>query len=72
MVVHVLRPVDKFDGQANQDKGDSPPSGWMPPNTAFACQYAMQFIAVLRGYSLPVDQASTTVLRRAAATCPTG
>jgi hypothetical protein len=60
------------DGPANQDKGDSPPALWMPPNTAFACQYAMQFIAVLRGYSLPVDLASTGVLRRAAATCPTG
>ncbi|KZS58179.1 hypothetical protein A4G26_14700 [Mycobacterium kansasii] len=59
-------------GQANQDKGDSPPAQWMPPNAAFACQYGMQFIAVLRGYSLPVDQASAGVLRNAAATCPTG
>jgi hypothetical protein len=60
------------EGQANQDKGDSPPAEWMPPNAAFACQYAMQFIAVLRGYQLPVDQASAGVLRRAAATCPAG
>lgn len=59
-------------GQANQDKGDSPPALWMPPNTAFACQYAIQFIAVVRGYALPVDQASGDVLRRAAATCPAG
>jgi hypothetical protein len=59
-------------GQANQDKGDLPPGNWMPPNKAFACQYAIQFIAVLRGYSLPVDQASSDVLRQAAATCPTG
>lgn len=59
-------------GQANQDKGDSPPALWMPPNTAFACQYAIQFIAVLRGYALPVDQASGDVLRRAATTCPAG
>jgi hypothetical protein len=59
-------------GQANQDKGDLPPARWMPPNKSFACQYAMQFIAVLRGYSLPVDQASSDVLRQAAATCPTG
>lgn len=60
------------DGQANQDKGDSAPAQWMPPNAQFACQYAMQFIAVLRGYSLPVDQASTGVLRQAASTCPVG
>ncbi|KAA1250735.1 HNH endonuclease [Mycobacterium simiae] len=59
-------------GQANQDKGDSPPAQWMPPNSAFACQYAVQFIAVLRGYALPVDQPSAQVLRAAAATCPAG
>lgn len=60
------------EGRANQDKGDSPPGQWMPPNTAFACQYAMQFITVLRGYQLPVDQTSSDVLRKAAATCPAG
>jgi hypothetical protein len=60
------------EGQANQDKGDSPPAQWMPPNTAFACQYAMQFIAVLRGYGLPVDAPSVPVLQRAAETCPKG
>ncbi len=60
------------EGQANQDKGDKEPAAWMPPNTAFRCQYAMQFIAVLRGYALPVDAPSEPVLRDAAATCPTG
>lgn len=60
------------DGDANQDKGDQEPAAWMPPNQAFRCQYAMQFIAVLRGYQLPVDQASATELREATATCPTG
>jgi Protein of unknown function (DUF1524) len=59
-------------GQANQDKGDLPPAQWMPPNTAFACQYAIQFIAVLRGYALPVDEPSAGVLRQAAGTCPAG
>jgi hypothetical protein len=59
-------------GQANQDKGDAPPSQWMPPNHAFWCQYAVQFAAVLRGYGLPVDAPSAAVLRDAAATCPTG
>lgn len=57
-------------GQVNQDKGDDEPAAWMPPNSAFHCQYAMQFIAVLRGYALPVDAPSADVLRRAAATCP--
>lgn len=59
-------------GQANQDKADSQPALWMPPNAAFHCQYAMQFIAVLRGYGLPVDAPSAAVLRDAAGTCPKG
>ncbi|BBY07841.1 HNH endonuclease family protein [Mycobacterium noviomagense] len=59
-------------GQANEDKADSQPALWMPPNTAFWCQYAVQYIAVLRGYALPVDQPSADTLRRAAATCPAG
>jgi hypothetical protein len=32
----------------------------------------MQFIAVLRGYQLPVEQASAGALRQAAATRPAG
>ena len=59
-------------GEANQDKGDQPPGTWMPPNTAFWCQYAIQFIAVLRGYDLPVDEASAHQLREATASCPAG
>lgn len=59
-------------GQANQDKGDSPPAEWMPANRAFWCQYAVAYVAVLRGYALPVDAPSAAVLREAAATCPAG
>ncbi|MGD9618652.1 MAG: HNH endonuclease family protein [Mycolicibacterium sp.] len=60
------------DGPTNQDKGDKEPAEWMPPNSAFHCQYAMQFIAVLRGYRLPVDAPSAAVLRDAAQSCPAG
>jgi hypothetical protein len=60
------------EGQSNQDKGDKEPATWMPPNAAFRCQYVMQFIAVLRGYALPVDAPSATALREAADTCPKG
>lgn len=58
------------DGPANQDKGDSPPGEWMPPNSAFWCAYAMQFIEVVRGYRLPLDEPSADRLREAAAGCP--
>ncbi|KWX21482.1 membrane protein [Mycolicibacterium wolinskyi] len=59
-------------GEANQNKGDQEPAHWMPPNRAFWCQYAVQFVEVLRGYRLPVDAPSAVVLREAAGTCPTG
>jgi hypothetical protein len=60
------------DGPVNEDKGDGEPAAWMPPNRAFWCQYAVQFVAVMRGYALPVDAPSAAVLRDAAATCPVG
>ncbi len=59
-------------GKPNQDKSDHEPAHWMPPNRAFWCQYAVQFVEVLRGYALAVDTASAGVLREAAGTCPTG
>lgn len=57
-------------GQANQEKSDLPPGEWMPPNTAFHCQYAVAFIAVVRGYQLAVEENSAERLRTAAAGCP--
>ena len=57
-------------GKANQDKGDLPPGEWMPPNTAFWCQYAVAFAGVIRGYQLSIDEASAREIRNAAATCP--
>lgn len=59
-------------GGVNQDKGDQEPATWMPPNTAFRCQYAMQFIAVIRGYALPIDAPSAAALRAATESCPKG
>ena len=58
-------------GQINQAKKDKEPALWMPPNKAFHCQYATQFIAVMREYRLTVDAPSVPTLRDAAATCPT-
>jgi hypothetical protein len=57
-------------GQPNQDKGDSAPSDWMPPNHGFWCQYSVQFADVLRGYGLPIDERSAARVREGAATCP--
>ncbi|HEU0192120.1 MAG TPA: HNH endonuclease family protein [Mycobacterium sp.] len=59
-------------GRPNQDKGDAQPALWMPPNNAFGCQYAVAYLAVLRGYGLRLDAPSADTLRGAAATCPVG
>lgn len=57
------------DGDANQDKSDQQPSRWMPANVGFHCQYAVQFVTVLRTYGLYVDKPSVSVLRRAIKRC---
>lgn len=57
------------DGEANQDKSDAAPSRWMPANSGFHCQYAVQFVVVLRTYGLYIDRPSVPVLRRALERC---
>ena len=69
MVATLSAGVLAVQGKANDDKGDSPPGKWMPPNRAFDCRYATIWITVSRKYSLPVDPASADVLRRAEGTC---
>ena len=66
----IRRTFSRLGARSIEDKSDKEPAVWMPPNTAFHCQYAMQFIAVLRGYGLPVDAPSAVVLREAGETCP--
>ena len=50
------------DGKSNQDKSDGEPARWMPPARGFWCQYAVQFVIVVRSYRLAVDAASRRVL----------
>jgi hypothetical protein len=57
------------DGEANQVKSDGQPSVWMPANTGFHCQYAIQFVRVLRSYGLFLDRPSVPVLRKAIERC---
>jgi Protein of unknown function (DUF1524) len=56
-------------GPANDAKGDSPPSRWMPPNASFDCVYVGRFMKVLSDYTLPIDPASADVVRRVMAGC---
>ncbi|HEY9315849.1 HNH endonuclease family protein [Williamsia sp.] len=57
------------DGDTNQDKSDKQPARWMPANKAFHCQYAAQFVLVMRTYGLYLDAPSVPVLRSALRRC---
>ena len=57
------------DGPSNLDKSDAEPARWMPPLAGFACQYAVQFVLVLRSYGLPIDAPSRAVVVAALADC---
>jgi len=52
-------------GIANDAKGDSGPSEWMPPDRAYRVAYADRFIAVLAHYHLAVTAADKTALTTA-------
>jgi hypothetical protein len=53
------------DGPANEAKGDSGPADWMPANRTYRATYAVQFIAALTAYRLPVTRADKTALTAA-------
>ncbi|MET9290552.1 HNH endonuclease family protein [Streptomyces sp. NPDC003077] len=54
-----LLPVD---GPANNGKGDSGPSEWLPPNKDIRCAYAVRFAQVAVKYGLPVTRSDKKVM----------
>ncbi|ONM46983.1 HNH endonuclease family protein [Nocardia donostiensis] len=54
---------------ANQAKGDSTPSEWLPPSRPGHCFYAGKYLSVAIRYDLPVTTADHTVLRGIAQMC---
>lgn len=46
----------------NQDKSDSGPAEWLPPDAAARCDYAEQYIAVIVAWRLTVDAADRAAL----------
>lgn len=61
-----LIPVD---GAANQAKGDSLPSKWMPANSWGKCLYVYRMALTADTYGLPLPVADLAVLRNTAAAC---
>ena len=57
------------DGQANEDKSASSADQWLPPNTAFRCDYVKRQIAVKNAYGLSVTRAEQDALAEQLSTC---
>ncbi|WP_390891475.1 HNH endonuclease family protein [Dactylosporangium roseum] len=55
--------------QSNRAKGDQDPSTWKPPNRAYWCTYAQDWVTVKSFYKLTVTQAEKTALADMLATC---
>lgn len=57
------------DGPSNQRKGDGDAATWLPPNSAFRCQYVARQITVKHRYGLWVTPAEREALDRWLGTC---
>ena len=57
------------DGAANEDKSASSADQWLPPNTAFRCDYVKRQIAVKYAYGLSVTQAEQDAMATQLTTC---
>lgn len=57
------------DGPSNQRKGDGDAATWLPPNSAFRCQYVARQVAVKHRYGLWVTAAERDAMDRWLGTC---
>ncbi|MFG2584407.1 HNH endonuclease family protein [Streptomyces malaysiensis] len=59
------------DASANRRKGDGDAATWLPPNTAYRCDYVARQVAVKEVYGLWVTGAEKAAMRRVLGGCPT-
>jgi hypothetical protein len=59
------------DGPANEEKSDSGPAEWMPPNPGDACSYVVSFAAVAAKWRLSIATADEHALDRTLTGCAT-
>ncbi len=55
---------------ANQSKGDSTPSKWLPAGDAAACTYSTRYLEVAVDYALEISAADRSALDDALTRCP--
>jgi len=58
------------DGPLNGQKGSGDAATWLPPNTAFRCQYVARQVAVKIAYGLWVTSAEHDAIARILTACP--
>lgn len=56
-------------GPANEDKGDSGPGAWLPPDTTFRCDYVLRFLRIAAHYALPITAADASAVRATSRGC---
>src|SRR4051794_1199103 len=56
-------------GQANQDKGDSGPDSWLPPDHAYRCAYVIRLTRFAYTYGLRVTASMRDAIERQLAGC---
>lgn len=54
----------------NRQKGDSDAATWLPPNSAYRCEYVAQQVAVKRKYEVWVTEAEQAAMLRILQQCP--
>ena len=54
---------------ANRSKGAKGPEEWMPPDTSYWCEYAIDWITIKAEWSLTANSAEWTALQDMLATC---
>lgn len=57
------------DGETNQSKSDRGPSEWMPPSTAYACDYAQRYTEIVSEWRLSVLSADRDALTATLTSC---
>jgi hypothetical protein len=55
---------------SNRSKADQDPATWMPPTTAYHCEYLTNWVTVKTRWGLTIDQAERDNLADALASCP--
>ncbi|MDN5604884.1 MAG: HNH endonuclease family protein, partial [Kocuria sp.] len=58
------------DGRANQDKGGSDASRWLPPRREFHCSYVMRQLKIKARYSLSVTPEEKEAILKVLGECP--